>query len=80
MTYFEKVKKALVAKLEEGLKKNLEGEPILTLKNGKTLIIEETFGGKYNMGEDFGCTCYSLGHKMTIDEVVNKVIEMGRAS
>lgn len=72
-----KASKKLKEMLQKGLDTNLEGEPILKLKNGKRLVIEETFGNKYNVYRDFGCTSKPIKSGVLFDELVRIVLIEG---
>jgi len=76
--YFEKVKKALVDKMNKGLDTDLEGEPILRLKNGIVLIIRPTIARKsYIVEQSYGLTYKELAWDVPLDRVVEIIIEKG---
>lgn len=77
--YREKVKKALENKIKKCLEYNLEGEPVLKLKNGKQFIIY-TVCGRWYAHRDFGATYREIIVEGTFDEVVDLVIKEGAES
>lgn len=75
--YKQKVKVALEKAINKGLPCNLNGDPVLKLKNGKQLIITKLCG-KWFVKRDFGFTFNELARDVEFDAVVDIVIEQGK--
>lgn len=79
MANVQKIKQALVDRLNKGLERNIYGEPTLKLKNGVRLVIEDSVErGRYNVDKDFGCTCTQLGYAVTLDELVQIILKQSK--
>jgi len=75
--YRQKVKVALEQKIANNLPYNINGEPVLLLKNGVQLIIH-SICGKWFVNRDYGLTYEELARDIDFDEVVDVVIEQSK--